>query len=363
MKFRYQALAWAGLSGLASFAGAQSSINLAGVVDISMRYSSNSAGSVQSLASGGNSTSRLIFSGTEDLGGGLSAGFWLEATMQADTGSTSAGNQLFDRRSTVSLANRYGEVRLGRDWTPVFWGAVSADPFVATGIGSTATFLNPGVNTVFRRAFGANPSTLSRASNAIEYWLPANLGGVYGQVMSAFGEKSGTQSANGQGSYNYDAFRLGYRAQGFDVAAFGGRTRIDATQAGVGQQGISGAYTFGNGACVSAAAVNSSYLSSKQTHSLLAFTLPIRQTVIKVAYNHLNQKGTDAAGRSIDPDDASSLSLGAEYFLSKRTLIYATVAHVNNKGAATFTVPGGPTAGVTPGTSSRGYELGLRTSF
>ena len=76
--------------------------------------------------------SRLGFRGTEDLGGGLNASFWLEAGLNNDNGtgaSTSTNNSTstsqagasgsqgltFNRRSTVSLASTWGELRLGRD--------------------------------------------------------------------------------------------------------------------------------------------------------------------------------------------------------------------------------------------------------
>lgn len=364
MKFGYQALTWAGLALLAPSVHAQSHVALSGVVDLSARHASSGGSSATTLASGGNSTSRLVFNGTEDLGHGLRAGFWLEGTMFADTGVGATGSGLlFDRRSTVSLSGPFGEVRLGRDWTPVFWGSVLGDPFVATGVGSIGNFLNPAANTVFKRAFGTRPSTLSRASNAVEYWLPPDLGGVYGHVMQSFGEQASGQSLNAQGNYKYQAYRLGYRTKQVDVAVYGGRTRIDAEREHLTQQGVYGAYTFGSGARVSAAVTQSRYLDSKQRHTLLGLAVPVQQWVIKAAYNHLDQKGRDGAGLRIDADDAASLTLGAEYHLSKRTAVYGTAAYLRNKGAATFTVAGAPTSAVTPGSRSRGYEIGLRTSF
>jgi predicted porin len=53
------------------------------------------------LSSGANASSRVGFRGTEDLGGGLAAGFWLESGFTQDSGAT--GLTSFSRRSTVSL--------------------------------------------------------------------------------------------------------------------------------------------------------------------------------------------------------------------------------------------------------------------
>ena len=73
---------------LAAGAQAQSSnVTLSGVVDAAARSVHNEKGTTQSLVSGANSTSRLILRGSEDLGGGLKAGFWLEGSFATDTGT------------------------------------------------------------------------------------------------------------------------------------------------------------------------------------------------------------------------------------------------------------------------------------
>ena len=59
-------------------AQAQSTVVLGGMADAAVRSVSNQGlGSVKSMVSGSNSTSRLFFRGTETLGGGLTAGFHL----------------------------------------------------------------------------------------------------------------------------------------------------------------------------------------------------------------------------------------------------------------------------------------------
>src|SRR5206468_11651565 len=186
----------------AGTASAQSSVTLFGIVDVNYAHYSvdggtsaygtaASSGHVNVLTNSGYNSSRLGFRGTEDLGGGLSASFWLEAGISNDDGraggAIAAGNQgvtvagntglNFNRRSTVSLAGGWGELRLGRDYTPQFWNLTVFDPYGTVGVG-TNQLLN---------SLGALPTAV-RASNSIGYFLPANLGGFYGQVQYYLGE-------------------------------------------------------------------------------------------------------------------------------------------------------------------------------
>ncbi len=102
----------------ASVATAQSSVTLFGVVDAAFSSykskSSNVLGNSATasrtvLSNSGYNASRLGFRGTEDLGGGLAASFWLEAPVTADDGQT--GVSTFSRRSTVSYLG--ASVRFG----------------------------------------------------------------------------------------------------------------------------------------------------------------------------------------------------------------------------------------------------------
>lgn len=74
----------------------------------------------------------------------------------------------------------------------------------------------------------------------------------------------------------------------------------------------------------------------------------------------------DLAGRvgavSIDSNDARQLGLGYVHNLSRRTVLYTTWSRIDNRGAATYIVPGGP-AGISGGQQSTGYEAGLRHTF
>ena len=119
-------------------ASAQSSVTLYGLIDtgfgVTQTKNTDAAGVVTKtrttgLYSGGLSGSRWGLKGQEDLGNGLSAVFNVEAGFNSANGEfdsaadpqtgavTSVGG--FNRRSVVGLKGGFGQVLLGRDYTPM----------------------------------------------------------------------------------------------------------------------------------------------------------------------------------------------------------------------------------------------------
>lgn len=354
MSLRTTAIAAAAaLASLSAF-GQGSTVTVGGVWDAAVRSVKNSQGTMLSEVSGSNSTTRMFIRGSEDLGGGWKAGFHIEGTMFSDTGTTSA--QFWDRQSTVNLSGPWGEVRLGRDWVPSFLSYAAADPMGYVGVGGMGTLVSPTATVANTRAFGAVPPTTSRSNNAVEYWLP-DLGGFYGQFMMGAGENS-----NASGSFKLEGGRLGFRAAGADVSAHLTQSRIDATGSKWSESGVTGIYMTGGGIRLTAAWVDLKYMSSKQSTLLVGVSVPMGPHAIRASYGRADQKGTDAAGKSIDDNDGQLYALSYVYNLSKRTALYANAARVNNKGKATYAIAGGP-AGAAPGTNYDGYEFGLRHAF
>ena len=77
----------------AGAASAQSSVTLFGIVDANYNYvKGDGNGHVSRLTDSGYNSSRLGFRGTEDLGGGMSASFWLEAGLNNDNGTGDSTN-------------------------------------------------------------------------------------------------------------------------------------------------------------------------------------------------------------------------------------------------------------------------------
>ena len=344
----------AALAAVSAAASAQSNVTLFGVLDEAARYVKNGDLKMKSLASGGINTSRLGFRGTEDLGDGLKAGFWLETGLNADSGTQSDGTRFWNRRSTVSLMGNFGEVRLGRDFTPTYTGYTDYDPFGDNGIAASSKFESAlGVS-----RDGSTSTTSSgqgtRADNQIAYFLPSNIGGVYGRFAVASGE--------GTAGKKYVGGRIGYAAGPLDVSGSYGQYTV-APLAGDDKFKIADAgasYDFG---VVKAMGyyTQSKFAAQKIASYSLGVIVPFGVSQIKAAYTHANASGTDAAGVNVDANDANQFAVGYIYNLSKRTAVYGTAAYVKNKGAATFAVASTPT--MVAGEKSTGLEVGLRHSF
>lgn len=347
------------------------SVQVGGTLDLAGRQVRNaSIGSVKSEVSGSNATSKLIVRVTEDLGDGLSAGLYLDGTILGDTGNAGASfpsGQFWDRRSTVNLSHlKFGELRMGRDWVPTHLVWTGFDPFITLGIASANTFRSFAAARVLGQAFGtggettgANPTL--RVSNAIEYWLPAGLAGVYGNVIVTAGEGGVTSTGGTRG----DGFRIGWAGAGINVAAAQFTTRNTPFEKFKDQAyGVS--YDFGL-AKLSLAQRRFEYRSDKMVSSMFAAFIPIGLHQVKLTYVRADQTGATAA---LSANDANLIGAGYVYNLSKRTALYAHVAQVDNKGAATFAIPGGPAISASPtapnffgGKKSTGYELGIRHDF
>lgn len=339
----------------AGAASAQSSVTLFGIVDATFAYGKAGVAKRTQLTNSGYNSSRLGFRGTEDLGGGMSASFWLEAGVNNDDGrgaATNTNNQTtggavagigggqgltFNRRSTVSLAGGFGEVRLGRDYTPQFWNFTVFDPFGTNGVGTTQT-LNSSLG----------GPTIVRASNSIGYFLP-KMGGLYGQVQTSFGENASNVANKKDG--NGTGLRLGYAAGPVNVAFAYSATKY--ATGNIKSTNIGGQYDLGVAKLM--AHVNRDKVNGGATGSgyLLGALVPMGAGEIRVA---LSQGKTNAAGSP----KTRKFAIGYVHNLSKRTAVYGTYASLKNSGGASQAL-NGSIANVNG--KSGGYDVGIRHSF
>ena len=377
MKKSLTAIAALAVTGLAA---AQSSVTLFGVVDAGVSYQSASSRNTLtgvtttqrqwSLANSGYNSSRLGFRGTEDLGGGLAASFWLEAPISNDDGAT--GVSTFNRRSTVSLSGGFGELRLGRDYTATFWNDTVFDPFGANGSGSSAIFSVGG---------SLGNANYARASNMIGYFLPPNLGGFYGQLQYSFHENTDTStSAITNDAGHYVGGRFGYANGPLDVAlALGRNIATDNTTLTRTVQtfNLGASYDFGPVKLFGELSnvqnkFNTALSSNHDSYKgyLLGASVPVGAGLIRASYTTVRYN-EGAVGVTGEDPRVQKFAIGYVHNLSKRTALYATVARVNNRNDAAYT--GALSAAITAGgsptfsggvpRSSTGYDFGIRHAF
>jgi predicted porin len=124
----------AAVTAFAGAAQAQSSVTVYGILDVgyiggNVRGTSaagTAKGTYSNIGSSAESTSRLGFRGTEDLGGGMSAFFTLETGIQPTNATASTFN---NRQTFVGLRDKaIGAVSFGTQYTPIHTaiGATSA---------------------------------------------------------------------------------------------------------------------------------------------------------------------------------------------------------------------------------------------
>jgi predicted porin len=156
----------------ASTANAQSSLTIYGNIDAAIDSVHRQAGTnlfgqpaasstVTRVSPSIASQSALGFKGTEDIGGGYKASFVLEGQFNADTGvSAGQDSRMWGRQAFVGLTTPFGEVRLGRQYAPIFYAFALSS---VEEIGSADLM-----------ASGLVVNNLQiRQDNQISYWLKA----------------------------------------------------------------------------------------------------------------------------------------------------------------------------------------------
>jgi len=386
---------------------AQSTVTLFGGADINYRSVNSGVNKFSGLAQDGIYSSRLGVMGTEDLGGGLKAGFHFEGGMNADVGTAAGFN--FARKSTIGLMGGFGEVRMGRDYTPVFTVHGIADPFGTNGVGSylniggSTVLSTPGVaigaqdqqdgtgtfTTVDRgterrtdvsglragaridaRTTAADPSAV-RANNSIAYYTPV-FSGFSAVAMYSFGaENTYSLKKVGQGT----SIRLSYAQGPINVAyanqvTNGGITAAAGTAPVVDTNGtadqkwttdvLAAAYDLG--------VAKLSYMYRKDalkvggagelnaTYNTFAVSAPMGATTLKASYT-AKKAATDGEA---SVKAGNQFAIGAVYDLSKRTSLYATYAVLKNEAGFANTVG---SAAANGGDKSKGFETGVKHSF
>lgn len=322
MQKKIIALAVAALASSAAFA--QSSVQIYGIVDIGYKLTDfdGASKSVNSIDSGNLSSSRIGFTGTEDLGNGLKAVFKLEYNVSADS-SSALGTA---RQQYVGLSNNMGTVVAGYLQTAGFDWAASALP------GSGSTQLSTLYNIVNK---GGVVHAAGRAANAVAYISPSFNGLTVAYNHARLSEVANT---TGVDDTTANVIAASYANGPISAGLVYNKISADAANSDIDELGIKGAYDFKIAkAFASYQQFDSDATNGKDKAWGLGVAVPFGKSTVSVEYANGTMEESRTAGFN---EDRKAWNIVYTYALSKRTTAYAGYLDVSDDTRANTTAAG-----------------------
>jgi predicted porin len=297
---------------------AQSSVTVYGRLNVTVE--SVKHGDADRESEVDNNSSRIGFKGTEDLGGGLKAGFQIEHGFDPTTGKqnlddTGAPAAFWGRQAEVNLSGGFGTIRLGT-FTPDSYYATS--DYIGmhnheTGDSSDALYGGPYVTT-----------------NKVGYATPT-MGGFQGFVSVAEGDAVTKKTYDLAAYYDQGPLHLG--------AGFSRRNEDEK------QFAVRGLYEFGAFTVGALVQRVSKPVEGDRTYFRVSGMYAMGPSEF-----HLNVGRT---GEWSEVKDSSALqwTAGYNYNLSKRTKVYGYYTRISDDDAAKF------------GGDFNAFALGIRHNF
>ncbi|AFQ49831.1 porin [Burkholderia cepacia] len=323
----------------ASAVHAQSSVTLYGALDTSIEITNPGSGYVARMDSGAYRGSRIGVHGVEDIGNGVKILFDLENGFGSADGTLAVANTLFNRQAWIGVSSRYGTVRVGRQYSPIyipFKGQLDA-----FGAGTIASGLD-------------NLSKITPyESNAITYLSP-EVHGFSTTIMASLRDAS---DGDGNGlaghietfSWHDGPLRVSYAHQQTH-----GSGALRANLGGVSYAfgPVTGFLSYFNGDGGTPRYHNDGVSASARYAVSARFRASLGYTWLR--------------DRSGGDNNADQFSAACEYDVSKRVLLYASAGWLRNRGHAAFTLKGVNVTGLPPswpGAAVRGFQLGMIDRF
>jgi predicted porin len=350
---------------------AQSNVTVYGTIDVgftnrgdaTMPSGYKKPGSINQINSGQSDTSKIGFTGVEDLGNGLKALFVLEAGFQADTGDINS--QLFSEQAFLGLTGNFGTAIAGRLVAPRHGFLASIDPFGAGTVGQ------------YRNVYGDGPLLgyaawdPDRVDNAVAYVSPS-FGGF--NVTAAYATNAiGQETTENDSDFKTYALLPRYTNGPLDVGFSYQRIKNDDLGGGVDAKltalSVGGTYDFKVvklGAFYDQTKLKGDVVPDTIKHKvwLIGVTVPFGKNAIQASYTQSKYSN------AYDGDKAKQWAIGYTYALSKRTNFYAAYSDINNDTERTAAVDDASNAryfidaaGNRIGAYERGIQFGLKHTF
>jgi len=318
-------------------ASAQSSVTISGQIDVGLI---NPIGTQATrVDQSNNGANQIVFSGTEDLGGGLRATFRLAQRFSPESGlddGTNGNRPSFQGETTVGLAGGFGALRIGRAVT-AFQGPINnTDPWGTLQQASLAVLTTSYSTGASVQTNGSATSSGSGAgrSDGIFYTSPT-VSGFTASVT--YGPKdSQLTGATTTGAKNLTSAWLAYN-QGPIMAGAGMEENRDGDKI----QAVQGSYNLGVARIGATwASTNFAATTVDRKSYNVSVIAPMGAITLKAG---VGQSKLENAAASV-----KKTGVGVDYTLSKRTMIYASMGRDTGTGTTV---------------SKSGFDLGVRHAF
>lgn len=355
-------------AGHAAAQSTQSGVTVYGIADVGVEYQKLGAGSKGAatnkvvLATGSSASNRIGFRGTEDLGDGAKAFFVLEGGFNVDDGAMVPGGVIFNRRSVVGLSGRWGELSMGRDYSPGFWLLAETD------LNKAGMYSGPGTVTQITQILQ------TRQSNGVYYVTPT-VNGFRARVTVTTGDESTTAPKDAgrmvgvSGHYVTDKLAAGVFYQSTRVVYPAKSTTSDQNT----YTGVSATYNFGSfslnggfyrydpaGPDKTTASTVASTPAGVMTGKWISLMVPVGADEIRVNLGRIDTK-------LAAPQDGKTMLYGVNYIhnMSKSTSLYAGIGKIDNNAYAAINAESGQRtiAGNGLGSDALTTQVGIRRNF
>lgn len=354
-------------------ATAQSGVTIFGTVDLmAARLTGPQTGvnandrALKRIESGGMTTSTFGFRGTEDLGEGLSAVFELSGFLRADTGESGRNNaigapvnvaadQFWSRTSWVGLSSKaLGRLRLGNGTSLLYLNSITSNAFADSMVFSPTNLV----------MFVGGP--LSGGTNWTNQVMvdTANFGGFTASVAVSAAETQGGRNVAGRLSYSAGPLSASFAYQDVkkNPLTFAEGTSPNNTKTWqlAGSYDLGVTKLFAHVARIQNDGTETAPLDVAYRIWDVSASIPVSNGNVLIGYASRSTSdpvGPAPAAAAGGNKERKVFSMGYDYFLSKRTDIYAMAMR---DATRTNTLPAPPSV---VSASAANVGVGIRHRF
>jgi predicted porin len=361
--------------GVATVAQAQSSVTIYGILDVgyigknlkgSPSTATNTLNSNQ-FGSSAETSSRLGFRGVEDLGGGTSAFFTIETGLTPTSATVSTWN---NRQSFVGLAQKgLGNVAIGTQYGPMHKAVAATDPGQSNN--TVGSVIYPAAGTDGGQS-SADAAYTIRFNNSLTATTERKAGFSANAIYALNNQDSTQTGATTGGTVNNNAYGLGVDYQRGDLYATVAYQSVKSINNTSATASISSAFA-GTNTTDSQLYAGATYdlkivklfagFTDRKVQSNLNSTDSLNRTAQQIGARGFVTKKVEgwasvgngrynAFGANQATANFTAYQVGSNYWLSKRTNLYAIAGSTQTSSTST--------SGALSGNM---YALGARHTF